>query len=686
MMTRYPLAKELRDQGLPEEAVLLLEGRVDLARVSPATKLYLQSLAAARRDQAFREAVATAAPVVRQNPEILWTAAAHAWNMGDLGGAFDLIENLLKQAPENPQARLFKIEILARQNRSAELLAELDMPIEDLAWDRPKEQFRIASMLGHFGYVERAAALAYRLFLENRDKSQAWMTLSSLVLLQGHGNADEERLWNAPAVAPNVAVDLRYDNGEELFLVIEPNAYLRRVDNESWEPDHPLLRVLMGLAKDARFVAPTGREGTIRQLRHKYVARLHYVMEHYEARFPEIRGFRKIPVDVEKPGGLDEFIAELKARYDWVQEEQGAYSNGPWPLGVLAHRVGLDTIEVAGGLASQGIPLKVAIGNEPEREAAAGMIRENGNKGCVLDLLAFWTAWNLHALDAIAATCGPIRLPQSVIDRLHARRVNFELSASDGIRSASYAGGKVLIQDVPSGVVRQWCNDLDRAMTWIEKNTAISPLLAGDELPAVLREYLRAGQNDIFDSLIVAMQSGILLISDDQPTRAFGQHVKGCAGVSLHQVFLGALHRKKIDSDTFIRWSAELVRAGHSYIGMSGAALARAVQLDAETGEAPGDLFKTLSQVIGGRTAEPKSHVLACIVCLRSLWSDPKSISYRQLATGLLMRQLIHERNSDYVVLVRAVLRHVRDLGDLVEYIRSWVRGHFLPLAMLETD
>ena len=48
MVTRYILAEELRDQGLPEEAWLLLEGHVDLTRPSRACTLYLQSLAAPR--------------------------------------------------------------------------------------------------------------------------------------------------------------------------------------------------------------------------------------------------------------------------------------------------------------------------------------------------------------------------------------------------------------------------------------------------------------------------------------------------------------------------------------------------------------------------------------------------------------------------------------------------------------
>jgi cellulose synthase operon protein C len=72
MGTRYVLAHELCNQGLPEEASHLLEEHVDLSRRSPVTTLYLQSLAAARRDEAFQRSIAAAAPAVRDDPGALW--------------------------------------------------------------------------------------------------------------------------------------------------------------------------------------------------------------------------------------------------------------------------------------------------------------------------------------------------------------------------------------------------------------------------------------------------------------------------------------------------------------------------------------------------------------------------------------------------------------------------------------
>lgn len=683
MVLRYFLAVDLRNQDLPEEASRLLEGHVDLTRPSPSTSLFLQSLAAARRDEAFRLAIATAAPDVRNDPATLWTVAAHAWNLGDLPAAMAAVDDLLVQEPDQPRAQLLKVEILVRQDRSSELFTELEKPLEHLPWQRPSDQFRLASLLGHFGFAERAADFAYRLFLQHRDRSRAWMTLSMLVLDEGRGPEDKPRLWNASAVSPNAAVDLAYDDGSEIFFVIEPDATLRKFDPESWEPNHALVRSVMGLKAGERFVGPDGREGVVRQVRHKYVARLHYVMEHHETRFPEITGFKRISVDVERPGGLDGLTAQIKALSDWIEEEESQYLNGPLPLGVLAQRVGKDTIEVAGGLARHGMKLKVARGSLDEREAASRAVRENRQRGCVLDLLAFWTAWRLDALDPVRTTCGPIQMPQSVLDRLRARRKQYECSARDGHKSAGYENGRIVLHEVSPEAVAGLRDEIDRAIAWAEVNATVSPVVASDDLPESLRDHLRRCRSDNFDGLILARQLGTLLVTDDLPTREIDRVMEGSGGAWLHAVFGVALDCKAIDFDQYVRWSAQLVDAGHNYLSVSGVALAQAARLDAMADEAPGYLFRTLSDMIGGRAAEPISHVQAVVDCLEELWNDHRTVRFREPVTGHLLRQLVRER-ADYPIILRTVLAWSNNTFGLPDYVRDWLRGHFLQHVLLK--
>jgi hypothetical protein len=52
--------------------------------------------------------------------------ATHSWNTDDLKDSLGAVDQILEGQPDHAQATLIKLEILARQNKSAELLAALD--------------------------------------------------------------------------------------------------------------------------------------------------------------------------------------------------------------------------------------------------------------------------------------------------------------------------------------------------------------------------------------------------------------------------------------------------------------------------------------------------------------------------------------------------------------------------------
>jgi tetratricopeptide (TPR) repeat protein len=671
---RFFLAGELRQHGLHDEVITLLTNVVDLSRVSAITILYLQSLAEARRDTTFRKALADAGATVSGDPSVLWIRATHAWNVDDMRQAQEATDALIELQPDNARARLLRIEVCLRQGRS--VIDELGGPLEDSPGLRKRERFRLASLLNHFGYRDRAAALAYKLFLENRDDPRAWMTLSSIMLFEGTATQNESK-WNALLVQPDAAIDLRYDDGEQLFLVVEPSASLRNVDSESWEPSHPLVSALIGLGQDARFKGPDGREGTVVQLRHKYVARLHHVLDRYESRFPEVFGVRRVSVDFERDGGLDRLLSELKARADLISQEEELYKKGNLPLAVLAHRVGVDSIDAASGLVSRGLKIKAAVGLGEEREAAATAIHDNAKAGCVFDLYSYWIAFRLQALDSIRAICGPVYLPQSVMDRLRSRHEKLRLSAHDGLRTAGYEEGRIVVQEIPIDTIKAWIDDLERAIAWTQANANVSPVLTSDTMPNALTDYVRAGLTDVLDGVVVAIHLGKLLVSDDLPTRSICE-VAGGRAASTHQIFQAAVNETVIDRDIFAKWTAELIGGGHNYIGVSSDVLIRSLRLDIEQQGTPGRFFKNTSSMIGGADAEPQSHISVCLGFVRALWDDPTADAYRAQVTGQLLTCLLRGRQDDHLQILRRLVAELQLRQNLVEYIRDWARGHFI--------
>ncbi|AEG48415.1 Tetratricopeptide TPR_1 repeat-containing protein [Sphingobium chlorophenolicum L-1] len=676
---RFLVGQALLDIGLEADAAKLVEPHVDLQSARPATLMYLTALAEARRDDAYRQALQAASPAARDDPAMLWLDARHAWNAGDLDRSLHSLDKFLEKKPGRPRAVLMRLEILIRLNRTRQILDALDAPIEDLGWKGERDPYRVAGLLTHFGYHDRAARLAYRLFLEHRDKPRAWMTLSGMTIREGQDRRGNGSDWSADAVNEDIAVDVEYDDGTTAFFIVEADPHLRKLGPDSWEPEHVLVKAVRGLAVDGRFVGPDGRAGRVTKLRHKIVARFHYVLANYETRFPEVFGFKSFSIDPESPNGLDELIAQLKDRHDWVLAEQEQYFASGMPIDMLAARLGCDTIDVAGGLAEQGIRLKVAEGTEPERLASAEAIQANAKRGCVLDLNAFWSAWRLGALDDVAATCGVVSVPRSVVDRLHARRERFNQSVVGGHGTLSYHEGKILHTEVTSGQMASLRDDVDAALVWIEVNDAASPIVLDDTAPAALRDHVQSGRTDMLDATILSITTDRMLVCDDLSMRSMHRSLGGKRSTWLHDVLTHSHVAGRIESERFAQQTADLIGAGQDHLVVTGTMMALAVQMDVLEHNRIAGRAKGLIGRLGGEIAEPLSHLHAACEALHHLWSTQSVVKVREAATGLILENLLKGRQGDWSDLLQAVERFAARMPDFRRYIRGWGRGHFLP-------
>ncbi|MHC9419171.1 tetratricopeptide repeat protein [Sphingomonas citri] len=676
---RFLVAEIMVEEGLAEAASDLIASHVDLGSPRPATFLYLTALAEARRDDAFRTALAASADDVRESPAMLWLDARHSWNAGDIERSLADIERLLEIKPNLPKAVLMRIEALLRLGRSEAILEVLDGPIEELPWAGSNDQFRIAGLLSHFGHHDRAARYAYRLFLQHRDRPRAWMTLSGMTIREGRDPADRPDGWSPETIGTDVAVDLEYDDGEKTFFIVESDPSLRALDPESWEPEHSLIRAIAGMAVGATFTGPDGRTGRVANLRHKIVARFHFVIANYENRFPDVFGFKSMNIDPESPTGLDAVIKELKDQRDWVLAEQESHLASGMPIDVLARRLGVDTIDVSQGLAEQGIKRPVAAGTEPERAGVDAAIITNAKRGCVMDLLAFWTAWRLGVLGEVAEVCGPITIPRSVVDRLRARSERLGASAITGHRSFSYMeGGRILDSEVSAERVTELRDDTDAAIAWIEANCASKPMVMDDSLPAALREHIREGVSDMLDPTALAITSGCLLVSDDPALRTIHARMGGSGSAWLHAVLTEAYLSDALTARDFTQHTVDMIDAGQSNLGVTGIMIAMAMEMDAQEAGVVGRRGKALTSRLGGARAEPKSHLYAACSAMAQLWTTDSVLTVREAGTGRILENLISERD-DWRPMLEAVEVFATGFLGMNRYVREWARGHFLP-------
>jgi hypothetical protein len=150
-----------------------------------------------------------------------------------------------------------------------------------------------------------------------------------------------------------------------------------------------------------------------------------------------------------------------------------------------------------------------------------------------------------------------------------------------------------------------------------------------------------------------------------------------------HILLLIARNRRIVDSDLYIRWTANLIAAGQSYIGVGANDLLRASRLDFVNGSTQGFLFSMLSDSIGGKEADAQSHVMVVLQFLQSTWRDPSTRPFRRQTSSLLLERLVRYRYSDYATMLGLILRYTVNIPELQDFLVYWLRGHFVPTEAL---
>ena len=257
----------MRNQRLPAEAAKLIEPIVDLQAPNPATTLYLGCLVEARRDEAFRAALAKASAEVRKDPETLWLLAIHSWNIGDLPNSRRAVDALLANRPDSAPARLLKIEILDTVQRNRRAAAGAQRPIEIARLQSTERRAPGSLTVGPFWADGSSSSLRLQAF-PRKQRNLAGLALLSRTSPESRNKAClSRRVVGSEDRLRNTAVDIEYDDGEKQFVIVEPDGKLRRLDEDSWEPDHRLIRQIFGLSVGAQFSNPaTGKPGTIKQI------------------------------------------------------------------------------------------------------------------------------------------------------------------------------------------------------------------------------------------------------------------------------------------------------------------------------------------------------------------------------------------------------------------------------------
>jgi hypothetical protein len=349
---------------------------------------------------------------------------------------------------------------------------------------------------------------------------------------------------------------------------------------------------------------------------------------------------------------------------------------------MLAHMTGVDPVDVMLGLSEVGSPYRVAVGIEQERSTAFKAISENNAAGCIVDVATYHCIRRLELEDAVAAVCGKIGIAQATADIYQHRLRAMDTLVGDGCGGTiGHHDGKFYFHERSREELAKSRAIIESDVRWLTANADVVPALPLQDPPAIFRRLGTVKGGRFFDEVFAASGSKRLLVVDDLFTRQVAG-LLGTPATWLQPILMVARNRKIITLEQYAKAIADLAGIGQSFISVDSAMLIAARELDRQNQSTGlGRRFKDATRLIGGKNADPSSHCRVVFDFLNQLWSKNEELNLDDYAaTSHLLRELLKDRTNDYRRMLFSLDQSFGHLPALREYLRAWVRGHFLNL------
>ncbi len=413
--TRLSLSHEARRFGCDDIIIDLLKGRVATYRENEGLHL----LIAASINSGFwvtaRETLDSTSPTIQVQTWFQKAKAILALNIGDVS-AEGLIVRYLKQCPNDLDMILARVGIWQRVGKDIDIrnfLQHLNLIDID---GRPEQSIRLAALICHYEDASRGLEYGYSILMNNWDNPQVHLAYQGLIFLN---KGIEKAIHSNNAIAENTVVCLLIEDGERRFR-IEKQKY-RFFEDERLSLESDLGILLIGKRQGEKFKLQehiSSRPVEVKWIKSIYLDAFHRSLEEFNVRFPRANGLLKFSFDPGAPDPMENIRVTIKACIETDRRTLEEYRLKGLPLSFVAGLIGKDSLDVWNGLPGVNVEFQVCRGILPERQEALQIIRKHGKKGCVLDAITLSIVHRLGVEKAVSAVCGPIFIPQSVIDLL----------------------------------------------------------------------------------------------------------------------------------------------------------------------------------------------------------------------------------------------------------------------------
>lgn len=580
----------------------------------------------------------------------------------------------LKQWPNDTpmiHARLGAWQRSGRDKDIKNLLAAMDF---EALKGSPSSRIRIAAVACHYGVGARALDYAYAVLMDNWNDAKAHLTYQGLILL---GQQIGSILPREDVVGENTVVVLANEGGERRYR-IEKRAYAFFKD-ERLEPGDDLSVLLLGKKAGDTFVLQQ-RIGatpvTVKSVKPVQVDAFHRSLDQFNERFPRAGRMMKFKFDVTAEDPLEEMRVITKERAEADQSILKQYRSTGVPLAFLAAAIGRDPIEAWAGLAGVNVPFRVCRGIADERDEALTLLAKRERGGCVVDAITLSVIRRLGVADAVVAVCGPLNMPQGVLDLLAERAFRAEMDVGKNMGFVSWRDGQLVMQECSNEMLKSAAEENEAERAWAVANVATVTTMPKQEFSSETRTIVETFGHAACDPAVAADGSGLLLLSEDMGLRLWGVAAFNVHTTWLQPVLMIARYEGKLSEERYFEAINTLALSGHSYVSLEAGALIH--QARKEDFELTGELERLLNAV-GGPTADLRTNCGVAAEFLGLVLEEcPDDSKVLRIGTQVFASMVKGRAYNDQRPIVAAITNQLTDdrKGWFLDHALAWLVGH----------
>jgi tetratricopeptide (TPR) repeat protein len=559
----------------------------------------------------------------------------------DFEGAITLLRERLRTHSEDKLARIRLSQIGLKWQRP-ELVDSRPEMLPSVEEVTPSQGAVSVEILRQFGKPDDALRYAYQLvrrFFNEPDANAA------LVMVFFSPNSTPLTLVDPTEAGAGTAVC--YAEGDNNRWIVIEDSPDPRPELSEYAPDHPLAQSLKGKRVAETVVlsktSARNRTAVIKEIKSKYVFRMHEIVENWQIRFPDQPFVQLYRVTAPHPTTGQEVpdFTDLKLladrRHERISEAENLYKTQVIPLHLLSKAAGCDPFRSLFYVASKDdLPVRCTRGQPSEQTAALEALGSCNT--LVLDITAIATVSLFELADLLEKWRGKIVISQSTATEL---RSTLENLTSEG-KSGGYFGKTDRGYFFLPSSAESMKVEAESFRSFVDTLFGVCEIRACPQLadldPVIREQLVHAfGQHGV-ESMLIARVPGHVLWTDDIAVSDIASAEFSVRRVWTQAVLEHAAGQGLLVADDYLATTAKLLAFDYEATAFNPLVLAKAGSMSNWNPER-WPLTKALEQFVNS-TIQPDQVIVQAAAVIGIMYKEAPLVEARQATLIKILERL----------------------------------------------